>query len=81
METVDQVFAAAMALPQSDRLTLAERLFEALDQGNADTELDEELQDVVASRIGAYRRGETQSLDADEVLDDLERSLDEGTLP
>ena len=80
METVDEVFAAVMALPESDRLSLAERLFEALRQDDVETELADELQDVVANRIAAYRRGETQSLDADEVLDEIERSIDEGTL-
>jgi putative addiction module component (TIGR02574 family) len=80
MDTVDEVFAAVMALPQSDRLSLAERLFEVLRQDDVETELAEELQDVVASRIAAYRRGETQAFDADEVLDEIERSIDEGTL-
>jgi putative addiction module component (TIGR02574 family) len=80
MGTVDEVFAAAMALPPSDRLTLAGRLFEALHETDSETELDDELQRTVATRIAAYRRGETQSFDADEVLDELENSLDEGTL-
>ena len=80
METVDQVFAAVMALPQSDRLSLAERLFEAIRQDDIETELADELQDVVANRIAAYKRGETEAFDADEVLDEIERSIDEGTL-
>ena len=80
MATVDEVFAAAMSLPPPDRISLAARLVEALEQDDVDTDLDEDLERTIASRIAAYERGETQSIDADEVLNELERSLDEGTL-
>jgi putative addiction module component (TIGR02574 family) len=80
MSTVDEVFAAAMALPPSDRASLAERLLDAIQCDDIETELDDEVQKVVAGRIAAYRRGEMQAFDAEEVFNELEKSLDEGTL-
>jgi hypothetical protein len=47
---------------------------------HSETELDHDLQDLIASRIAAYRRGECPSFDADEVLDQLEKLLDQGKL-
>jgi hypothetical protein len=40
---------------------------------DSDTDLDQDLEDMIAIRIAAYRRGETQSFNADEVLDELEK--------
>jgi len=47
---------------------------------DSDTDLDQDLEDSIVNRIAACRRGETQSFDADEALDELEKLLDEGKL-
>jgi putative addiction module component (TIGR02574 family) len=79
MASVDDVFAAAMSLPPSERVTLAERLFEVIDGENIDAEIDDDFQQVLSDRIEAFRAGKIQASDADEALDEIERSLDEGS--
>ncbi len=46
----------------------------------SETERDYDLEELIASRIAAYCIGECPSFDADEVLDEFEKLLDEGKL-
>jgi putative addiction module component (TIGR02574 family) len=75
MASVDDLFAAAMSLPLSERLALVDRLFEALEHQTVEAELDDDFQHALSDRIEAFRRGETHAIDADEALDEVERSI------
>jgi hypothetical protein len=73
MSTIDDIYNAAMGLPLSQQAELLDRLSAGL---QFDPELDEETEALIADRIAAYRRGEVALLDGNQVLDEIERSLD-----
>jgi putative addiction module component (TIGR02574 family) len=58
MSTVDDILAAALALPPDDRAQIADRLLESLDDGEL---LEEELEETVLDRLDAYHRGEVKA--------------------
>jgi putative addiction module component (TIGR02574 family) len=76
MSTVDEILAAAMALPAGDRAELANRLFESVDEAD-EIEIDEELEQVIVDRLEAYDRGEVEAMDWEDVKAEIQESLDE----
>jgi hypothetical protein len=72
--------ASALKWPRSLREPTVGEGDDRGEMDHSETELDHDLQDLIASRIAAYRRGECPSFDADEVLDELEKLLDQGKL-
>lgn len=58
----DEIFRAALSLPQEARADLADRLLESL--GEVDARWAEEAED----RILAYERGEIAAIPGDQVL-------------
>jgi putative addiction module component (TIGR02574 family) len=75
MTTVDEILAAAMALPVGDRAELANRLFESVDNAE-EFELDEQLEQTIRNRLEAYDRGEIEASDWEEVKARIEASFD-----
>lgn len=62
LENRDEIFRAALSLPQDARADLADRLLESL--GEADARWAKEAED----RILAYERGEIAAIPGDQVL-------------
>lgn len=62
LENRDEIFRAALSLPQDARADLADRLLESL--GEADARWAKEAED----RILAYERGEIAAVPGDQVL-------------
>jgi putative addiction module component (TIGR02574 family) len=75
MSTVDEILAAAMALPPGDRAELANRLFESVDEAN-DLQLDEQFEQTLLDRLAAYDRGEVEASDWKDVKARIQASLD-----
>jgi putative addiction module component (TIGR02574 family) len=69
---VDDLAAAAMALPQSERARLAERLLASLDQ---DAGVEEAWANEVRSRLQQYRAGQVSALPAAAVHEEARRRL------
>ena len=67
MLTVDQVFAAAMQLSDSDRAKLADRLLEVVADA-PDTEVDDVWCEEVRRRRAEWKAGRVQALPAQEAL-------------
>jgi MoxR-like ATPase len=61
-------------LPRRDRARLALALISSLDPGR-DEDVGDTWLEEAAQRLAAYDRGETSTLDANTVLDDIEREL------
>jgi putative addiction module component (TIGR02574 family) len=75
--TQTDLFTAALALPQQARAELAERLIESLGKppgiwSDDDPGFDEELN----RRWAAYKTGEIEAIDLDDVIAELEADLD-----
>lgn len=62
---LEELEAAALALPRADRARLAKHLIESLDEQD---EVEEAWEVEVRQRLQAYRAGEVQSEDSDEVF-------------
>jgi hypothetical protein len=62
LENRDEIFRAALSLPQDARADLADRLLESL--GEVDARWAKEAED----RILAYERGEIAAIPGDQVL-------------
>lgn len=75
MATVDEILAAAMALPAGDRAELANRLFESVDEAD-EVEVDEDLEQTIVDRLEAYDRGDVEAADWDDVKARIQDSLD-----
>lgn len=69
----DEIFRAALALPEEARAELAGRLLESLDdEGDGDQDEIDRLWALEAEdRIAAYERGELKSIPGDEVFASL----------
>jgi putative addiction module component (TIGR02574 family) len=80
MSTVDEILAAALALPPGDRAELANRLFESVEDADEledeELELDEELEQTIVDRLAEYDRGEIEASDWKDVKARIEASLD-----
>jgi putative addiction module component (TIGR02574 family) len=66
---VDEIMAAAMALPRQVRAFVAEKLIESLDE--PDAELSPAWLAEVDRRVREVREGVVQLLDADEVMAEI----------
>jgi putative addiction module component (TIGR02574 family) len=66
----DEVFRAALALPQETRAELADRLYESLEEGDQE-EIDRLWAREAEARIAALERGEMRELSAEEVFSSL----------
>jgi len=75
--TTTELTAAALDLPKEERARLAQALIRSLDDGDGLS--DEERHDAwdreVASRIGAWERGEATSRSAEQSFSDLRTRL------
>ena len=65
----DEVFLAALALPEETRVELADRLYESLEEG--DVELERLWAREAEDRISALDRDEMQEISAEEVFASL----------
>lgn len=68
----EELEAAALSLPRSERARLAERLIASLDE---DAEVEEAWAAEVRRRLDAYRRGEIQAAPAEDVLAEARRRI------
>jgi putative addiction module component (TIGR02574 family) len=66
MTEIATIAKDAERLPPADRIKLVERLLETLDQH--DPEIDALWADEGERRLEAYLRGDTQALDASEII-------------
>jgi len=73
MNTLQEIRDAALRLPVSERMTLAEELFESLDERPGVR--PEDLKELLATRIAAIERGEMELLDSGEVVARLRQQL------
>jgi putative addiction module component (TIGR02574 family) len=60
----------ALALPEEERVVLAERIFDSLN-GQERPEINRSWAEEAERRIAAYERGEIQGIPAEEVLRSL----------
>jgi putative addiction module component (TIGR02574 family) len=70
--TIDAIFDAALSLPRENRATLAEKLAESLSEEDR-AELSPAWATEIRRRIDAYKRGEMQTIPAEEVMRSLSR--------
>jgi putative addiction module component (TIGR02574 family) len=76
MLTEAEVLKHAMELPASQRSAIARRLLESLEPADADEdEVAQAWADEIEARAAAYDRGETQSVDGREAIEQIRRSL------
>jgi hypothetical protein len=74
MSTVQELLRAASQLPADQRLTLAHRLM-LLDEPPRSGEVDKSWDNMIRERIDQYDRGESKTIPAAEVFDELDRRL------
>lgn len=68
----EELGAAALALPRSERARLAERLIASLD---TDAEIEAAWAEEMRRRLEAFRRGEIEAIPAEEVVADARRRI------
>ncbi len=68
----EELEAAALSLPVSERARLAERLIASLDE---ETEIEQAWALEVRRRLESYRAGEIDSIPADEVINEARNRL------
>jgi putative addiction module component (TIGR02574 family) len=66
MDALDQLRAAALALPDGDRATLAAELIDSLDPG-FDVDYESAWSEEIARRIAALDSGQARTVPWDEV--------------
>ena len=76
MSTIDEIVTAALALSPSDRVEIANRLFESLDEAD-ELEVDEQLEKTIVDRLEAYDRGEVEASDWADVKARIQASLNQ----
>lgn len=69
---LEELEAAALALPRADRARLAKHLIESLDEEN---EVEEAWEVEVRQRLQAYRGNEVSTEDGQHVFDEVKKSL------
>jgi putative addiction module component (TIGR02574 family) len=70
----DEIFRAALSLPEEVRVALAEQLLESLDSADQ-REIDARWAKEAEDRIDAYDRGEIAAFPIDEVFSSLQSRL------
>jgi Putative addiction module component len=80
MPTVDELFVQAMKLPAAEREELADRLFQSVlpevpGEEISREEWEREWGEEIARRAEALERGELQTRDAWEALEELRQKL------
>ena len=70
--TSDQILQQALALPPEERAELLEQLLAAF-QGPTDPELDKLWVSESHDRLDAYDRGKLTAIDAEEVLEEIDK--------
>jgi putative addiction module component (TIGR02574 family) len=70
----DEVFRAALSLPEEVRIELAEQLLESIDSADQ-REIDARWAREAEDRIDAYDRGEIAAFTVDEVFSSLQSRL------
>jgi len=68
----EELEAAALSLPRSERARLAERLIASLDE---DAEVQEAWAEEVRRRLGAFRKGEIEAVPAADVVKDARERI------
>ncbi|HEV2852965.1 MAG TPA: addiction module protein [Thermoanaerobaculia bacterium] len=66
----DEIFRAALSLPEESRAELADRLLQSLDESDQD-EIDARWAREAEDRIAAFERGEIVAISGDEVFSSL----------
>ena len=74
MVALDVIVEQALALPESSRALLAEKLFESLEQGDHE-EISQEWREEIKRRCEAIDRGEAQLIPMEEVMAAARRHL------
>ena len=70
---VKELEAAVLALPRAERARLARHLIDSLDE---DDEVEEPWQNEVRRRLDAFRTGDIESVDRDEVLEQARQAIE-----
>lgn len=73
--STEQIVAAALALPEDDRLELADRLMESLD-GPPDDDVERAWADEIARRLEEVRSGKVVTVPWEEVRKRLQEDAD-----
>ena len=68
MHTADEIFQAALTLPEEKRLSLIEELFASLGAGRSN-DFQERWAVEAEERILAFERGELEAIPGDQVMD------------
>ena len=70
---IRELEAAALALPQSERARLAEKLLASLDR---DPEIEEAWAQEIRDRLERYRTGETETYPARSVIEEARERIE-----
>lgn len=73
MNTVDELFAQALALPVPDRAALAQQLFDSLEAEDPDAE--DAWAEEIQARSDALHRGELPVCDWEQAIEDVRNQL------
>jgi hypothetical protein len=73
LNDTDEVFRAALALPEESRAALAEELLGSLEDGTERREIDARWTREAEDRILAFERGEIRAISGPEVFAALRR--------
>ena len=73
-DATNELEAAALSLPHSERAKLAERLLSSLDEK---TDVDEAWEQEVRERLESFRSGSMKETAADDVLDEARSRTEE----
>jgi len=69
--TPEQLLAQALELPKEQRLRLADRLLDSVEDDDNNLELDPELRDELIRRMRTIEDGSAVLLDGEEVMREL----------
>ena len=75
MSTIKEVLSAAMALPPHDRATIADRLFESLDEADVQSDLHPEWETELMRRANALDEGTAALVDGESAVEEIRQSL------
>lgn len=74
---MDRVCKEALELPIDQRLTVVHRILEQSDESSVLDDSQREWTGVICERMSRYDSGQVKTRPASEVLDELEKRLDE----
>ena len=76
-QSADELIAAALALPATERERLLDAISESLNGTEDSADLSPELRDTITRRIDAMERGEVEGIPMDQVLARTQKVIDD----